>query len=66
MVTALPILRPMDTARDMDGRFPPLGMEGWEAWEAILLALGPQLMALLRTGNEDVFFNGCCCNASSN
>ena len=49
----------MDTAKDMEERFLPLGMEGWEAWEAILRALGPQLMALLRTGNEDVFYNGC-------
>ena len=49
----------MDTARDMEERFLPLYTEGWEAWEAILLALGPQLMALLRTGNKDVFYNGC-------
>ena len=49
----------MDTARDMEERFPPLGTEVWEVWEAILLALGPQLMALLRTGNEDVFYDGC-------
>ena len=54
----------MDTAKDMEERFLPLGTEAWEAWEAIRLALGPQLMDLLRTGNKDVFFNGCCCNAS--
>ena len=49
----------MDTAKDMEERFLPLGTEAWEAWEAILLALGPQLMALLRTGNVDVLFDGC-------
>ena len=46
----------MDTAKDMEERFLLLGTEAWEDWEAILRALGPQLMALLRTGNEDVFY----------